>query len=108
MNFDIFPTNSNDLESSIEGEVQASKSASKLFYLIKSRSGILDSGELTKLRTSLGSMDQWTLPQFQVKKEMKPQCNLIVYYFHPNGEIIFNQKNIQFNEFSTYNVSTFL
>lgn len=83
----------------VKASVVTLGSAAKLFYLFNGRSGILASGELER------SENQWTLPRVLVKAEMKPQCNLIIYYFQPNGEIVFNQKKIQFKSFSTYEVS---
>lgn len=65
------------------------------------RSGILNQGELRKD----SDPKIWTTPPIPATNAMKPECTLIVYYFQPDGEVIFNQKRITFEGFSSYNVS---
>ena len=61
----------------------------KFYSLIFGRKGIVKSETHQGLESSL---------RIQVAPEMVPSSNLVVYYYQPSGEIVFNQIKLEFEQ----------
>lgn len=59
--------------------------SSKVFYIVNGRSKILASGTLEAPNAKESSF------KLEITKEMTPSAQLLVYYFHPSGEIVYDQ-----------------
>lgn len=76
----------------------------QIYYVVVSRHGIV---EEVKFQPDIN--DDMTTISITATELMTPTCNVIVYYFHPAGEIVYDQVkvDIPMNSFSTVSDMSF-
>lgn len=83
----------------ISVQIEATRSMKDVHSVVFGSSGIIHKqskfvGEATSHRLS-----------FQATPEMQPKANLVVYYFQPSGEVIYNQIELKFDKMLANHVS---
>lgn len=95
-------TNSPKVNENFKIEVKLTKGVdpNQLFYIVVNRNGIV-----AEKRVTPEIVDGTTDINIIATTEMTPTCKVIIYYFQPTGEIVYDQVKVDVSTQSLNNVS---